>query len=166
MSKENSLSKDLDAGGGGFRWSFDEIRNIFVRARTSGGEPRTSSQGSFHWSFSGTIDAIRARFSSHERSTTEQTLAKGDGPEPSKKLRMADDSSNRESRREERREVRKGKSEKEKDRRDNVNKLFHTLGGLLGMEPGLKNKTQILSNAKDFIQQTNPDTEVPYDSPK
>jgi len=155
MSAENSLSKDLAKDQDGFRWSFDEIKNIFVKARSSG--ERGSSTGSFHWSFSGTIDAIRARFSSHERSLTEKSIVNQDGAEPSKKLRMEEEDIDKDAhvdkgtRRENRREARKGKSEKEKDRRNNVNGLFYQLGGLLGMEPGVKNKSQILSNAKDFL---------------
>jgi hypothetical protein len=148
MSAENSLSKDTE----GFRWSFDEIRNIFVKGRNSG--ERVSSTGSFHWSFSGTLDAIRARFSSQEKTITEKTVPDQDAGGTSKKLRLIDES-DRATRREDRREQRKGKSEKEKDRRNNVNNLFYTLGGLLGMEPGVKNKSQILSNAKEFLEQTN-----------
>ena len=150
---ESSLPKEQD----GFRWSFDEIRNLFVKTRSSG--ERVSSAGSFHWSFSGTIDAIRARFSSQERTIPEKsaTIEKG-AAEPSKKLRMTDDSSDsdrgtrRENRRAVRGEARKGKSEKERDRRNNVNGLFYTLGGLLGMESGVKNKSAILSNAKEFLE--------------
>jgi len=154
MSAENTLSKDAD----GFRWSWDEIRNIFVKARNSG--ERVSSNGSFHWSFSGTIDAIRARFSSHEKSLTEKTIVSQNGPVTAKKPRMARDADqdgqdgDRSTRRENRREARKGKSQKEKDRRNNVNGLFYKLGGLLGMESGVKNKSQILSNAKEFLEQT------------
>lgn len=140
---------------GGFRWSFDEIRNMFVRARTS--NERVSSAGSFHWSFSGTFERIRSKFSSREPSLTEKPLAQDEGM--SKRARMDNEQQlgTREERRENRREMRKGKSEKERDRRNNVNGLFYTLGGLLGMEAGVKNKTQILSNAKDFLQHTSSD---------
>jgi len=144
MATDNSLPKEADD----FRWSFDEIRNLFVKARVSGERP--SSTGSFHLSLSGTWDAIRARFSSNKSLSASQQETR-----TTKKLRVSEEETKVE-RRENRRESRKGKSEKEKDRRNNVNNLFYKLGDLLGMEAGVKNKSQILANAKDFLGQ--PDT--------
>ena len=135
----------------GFHWSFDEMKSLFFKPR--GSTDRGDSTASFHWSLSSAFDIFRSKLSSRGESQLADTEGGG-----AKKVRYdmeADRESRRENQREERRrsgEPKKPKkSEKEKDRRNNVNNLFYHLGELLGMQSGTKSKTEILANAKNYL---------------
>lgn len=153
-----------------FHWSFDEIRNIFVRSRNSGDRERSTN--SFTWSLSSTFDALRARFSfgsvnsnTAAAAAADQSTSIDNSEDRGKKFRFDED--DREIVRETQREARRKKAssqssnatskkekkcEKEKDRRNHVNGLFYRLGELVGL-PGVKSKTEILDKARTVLKE-------------